>query len=149
MLNKDKIAAVVEKYIGGTDKYLVDIDVTRTNVVDVYVDGDEGITISECVDISRFIESNFDRDLEDYELRVSSPGLDKPFRLRRQYGRYINREVRLVLKGGGEIIGKLTEYTDDKLVLQTTGKKKKNEERIVEVVFEDVREGWPVVSFRN
>jgi ribosome maturation factor RimP len=149
MLNKDKIAAVVEGYIGGTDKYLVDIDVTKTNVVDVYVDGDEGITISECVDISRLIESNFDRDLEDYELRVSSPGLDKPFRLRRQYARYINREVRLVMKDGGEVIGKLTEYTDGKLVLQTTGKKKKKEERIVEIYFEDVREGWPVVSFRN
>lgn len=149
MLNKDKIAAVIERYIGGTDKYLVDIEVTKTNVVDVYVDGDEGITISECVDISRFIESNFDRDLEDYELRVSSPGLDKPFRLRRQYARNINREVRLVLKNGGEVTGKLTEYTEDKLVLQTAGKKKKKEERRVEVYFEDLREGWPVVSFKN
>jgi ribosome maturation factor RimP len=149
MLNKSKIATVVENYLGGSDRYLVDVEVTKTNVVDVYVDGDEGITISECVDISRFIETNFDRDLEDYELRVSSPGLDKPFRLKRQYKRYLHRDIRVILKDGNEVSGNLTDFSDEKLVIRLKGKKNNKEDRMREIYFGDIREGWPVISFRQ
>ena len=84
MLNKVKIEEIVLNHLEGSDKFLVDIEISSTNVIDVYVDGDNGISIGECVQVSRLIESAFDRDEEDYELRVSSPGLDSPFKLLKQ-----------------------------------------------------------------
>ena len=70
MLSKKIIGQVVEKFIAGTDKFLVDIKVSSTNVIDVFVDGDQGISISECVEISRHLEKTFDREQEDYELEI-------------------------------------------------------------------------------
>lgn len=148
MLNKNKIATVVEKYLGSTDKFLVDIEVSSGNVVDLYVDGDDGLSINECAKISRFIVSNFDRDLEDYELRVSSPGLTKPFKLRRQYEKYINREIKIVLNEGGKVSGKLLEIDDDKLMMECAADKKKKVFEVREFLFADILEGKPVISFK-
>jgi len=148
MLDKNKIVAVVEKFLGGEDKFLVEVVVSTANVVDIFVDGDEGITINECTKISRHIVSNFDRDIEDFELRVSSPGLDKPFKLRRQYLKYINREIKMVLNDGSKIKGKLLEFADEKLVIERNIGKKKKETVIEDYSFSDVREGKPVISFK-
>ena len=148
MLDKNKIATVVEKFIGGEDKFLVDVEVSRGNVVDVFVDGDDGISIGECAKISRHIVSKFDRDLEDFELRVSSPGLDKPFKLRRQYERYINREIQLVLNDGTKVKGKLLELSDDKLVIERNIGNKKKEIVNEDHSFSDIREAKPEISFK-
>ena len=148
MLNKNKIATVVEKFLGGTDKFLIEVEVSKGNVVDVFVDGDDGITISECVKISRHIESNFDRDLEDYELRVSSPGLSRPLKLRRQYGRYVNRDLKLKMTDDSELQGTLLEYSDDMMTLEVKGKNKKSGTETREIAFDEVREVFPVISFK-
>lgn len=148
MLNKNKIATVIEKFLGGTDKFLIELEVSSGNVVDVYVDGDEGISISECVKISRHIASNFDRDLEDYELRVSSPGLSRPLKLRRQFGRYINKDIKLQLNDGTEVKGKLLEYSDDILTLEAKVGGKKAKPVVMEYAFENIMETKPVISFK-
>lgn len=148
MLNKDKIATIVEKFIGGTDKFLVEVVVSKGNVIDVFVDGDDGITINECAKISRHVESCFDRDLEDFELRVSSPGIDKPFKLRRQYGRYIDREIKLVLRDGSKVSGRLLEYSDDGLSLECLVDPKKKTVEVREFSFDEVKQGKPVISFK-
>jgi len=148
MLDKNKIATVVEKFLGGGDKFLVEVVVSTGNVVDVFVDGDDGITISECAKISRHIVSKFDRDLEDFELRVSSPGLNKPFKLRRQYKKYINHEIEMVLNDGNKVKGKLLEFSDEKLVIERNIGKKKKEFVIEDYPFSDFREAKPVISFK-
>ncbi len=147
MLDKNKIATIVEKFLGGTDKFLVEVTVSRGNVVDVFVEGDDGISINECAKISRFIESNFDREREDFELRVSSPGIDKPFKLRRQYGRYIGREIQLLLNDGLKVQGKLLEYDDDRAVLELLADKKNDVREVREFPFAGIRQGKPVISF--
>lgn len=148
MLNKKKIATIVEDFLGGSDKFLVNVDVSKGNVVDVYVDGDEGITISECAEISRYIESNFDRDREDFELRVSSPGIDKPFRLRRQYAKYVGKEIQLVLNDGSKLRGRLVSFSDDDMQLEVTKGGKKKETESMSIGFAEVRQGKPVISFK-
>ena len=148
MLDKNKIATVVEKFLGGSDKFLVEVEVSKGNVVDVLVDGDDGITISECVKVSRHIGSNFDRDLEDYELRVSSPGLDKPFKMRRQYLKYVNREIRIILMDGTKVKGKLLNFSDDQLVLECNSESKKKEVSIEDFAFSDIKEAKPIISFK-
>lgn len=146
MLNKEKIKSVVEQHFEGTDKFLVHINVSSSNVVDVFVDGDHGISINECVALSRFIGSSFDRDIEDYELRVSSPGIDQPFRMLRQYGKYINKPVIIVPKEDKKIKGLLISFSDEFVEIEIAGKKNEPARR-EKVLFEHIKEVKPDIIF--
>ena len=133
--------------VAGTDKYVVDIYVSPANVVNVYVDGDNGISIQECVKISRLIESYFDRDIEDYELRVSSPGLDKPFKILRQYKKYISREIEVVTNDNKTLKGVLLTVSENGFRIERKKSKKIKESFIEEYLFDDIKEAKPFVAF--
>lgn len=148
MLSKKQIGQVVEQYIAGTDKFLVEIKVSSTNVIDVFVDGDEGISIRECVNITRHLEKTFDRDQEDYELRVSSPGLTKPFLLRRQYAKYIDREIKVLTVEGDKKQGVLRSISDDEIELEQKVGKKGKEIKLEKLSFEIISEAKSVISFK-
>ncbi|MEI8226492.1 MAG: ribosome assembly cofactor RimP, partial [Bacteroidota bacterium] len=76
MIEKQKILGLVEEFIKGTGLFLVAVKVSSSNRITVLADKNEGITIDECAAIHRHIEKSLDRDAEDFELQVSSPGLD-------------------------------------------------------------------------
>ncbi|HKL67487.1 MAG TPA: hypothetical protein VJ877_06305, partial [Bacteroidales bacterium] len=82
MINKKTVKNLVDSYIGDKDIFLVDIRISTTNKITVLVNKPSGITIDECAAMSRHIESALDRDEEDFELSVSSPGLSEAFRVR-------------------------------------------------------------------
>ncbi len=75
MITNEAIIELVSQYIQGTDIFLVEASVKPGNVIRVHVDRPEGISIDECVKISRHMNEMLDRDVEDYDLQVSSPGL--------------------------------------------------------------------------
>ncbi|ALO15569.1 MAG TPA: ribosome assembly cofactor RimP [Salinivirga sp.] len=131
MLDKTTITKIVNEAIEDTDSFLVEIKATNDNKIFVYIDGFEGMPIDECVRVSRFIESKLDRDQEDFELQVSSPGLDQPFKVIEQYEKHKGEEVRVILKDGTTFEGKITEVKENEIVLQyeetykEPGKKKK------------------------
>ena len=147
MLDKNEIEEIVNKSITGTDKFLVDISVSSTNVVEVFVDGDNGISIQECVKISRLIESSFDRDVEDYELRVSSPGLNKPFKMIRQYKKYVNREIEVVNNDDKKVKGVLKSVSENGFELEQKKGKKRKESVLEEYLFDDIKEAKPLIGF--
>ncbi len=147
MLDKNEIEEIVNKSITGTDKFLVDISVSSTNVVEVFVDGDNGISIQECVKISRLIESSFDRDVEDYELRVSSPGLNKPFKMIRQYKKYVNREIEVVNNDDKKVKGVLKSVSENGFELERKKGKKEKERVLEEYLFDNIKEAKPFVGF--
>lgn len=147
MLDKNEIEKIVNKSITGTDKFLVDISVSSTNVVDVFVDGDNGISIQECVKISRLIESSFDREVEDYELRVSSPGLNKPFKMIRQYKKYVNREIEVVNNDDKKVKGVLKSVSENGFELERKKGKKRKESVLEEYLFDDIKEAKPLIGF--
>ncbi len=134
-------------HVNGTDKFLVDISVSSSNVVDVYVDGDSGISIQECVKISRLIESEFDREVADYELRVSSPGLDKPFKLLRQYKKYVNREIEVLSADDKKIDGILKSVSENGFELERKKGKKGKEVVLEEYFFDDIKGAKPFLGF--
>lgn len=115
--------------------------------MNLYVDSDEGITINECATISRYIEKYLDRDTEDFDLRVSSPGTDRPFKLFRQYNRYVGREVELIVEEDKKLKGKLLKIEDQELELEVRATKGKGK-TIEKVAFSSIREGRPVISFK-
>ncbi|MCB0821397.1 MAG: ribosome assembly cofactor RimP [Bacteroidales bacterium] len=148
MLNKVKIEEIVLNHLEGSDKFLVDIEISSTNVIDVYVDGDNGISIGECVQVSRLIESAFDRDEEDYELRVSSPGLDSPFKLLRQYKKYVGREIRISLNDGQKLKATLLSVDDEGIKVEYKADKKAKTKTQADFKFEEIKTVKPEISFK-
>jgi ribosome maturation factor RimP len=99
MITKEKIQFLVEEVLSN-DMFIVDITVGTGNQILVSVDSDAGISVGECVQISRHIESNLDREVDDFSLEVSSPGLSTPLKVLRQYLKNIGREVEVVTISG-------------------------------------------------
>jgi len=107
--------------------FLVEVKIKPTNNVKVYLDGDAGISIEKCIMFNRALYKQFEETVlfpaDDFSLEVSSPGLDEPLKLFRQYKKNIGREVEVTLKDGARIEGKLKEAAEEAiLVEETTGK---------------------------
>ena len=133
MYDIGKIKKLVENQIEGKDIFLVEVSVKGANKIHVIIDRKEGIMIDDCVALSRFIESNLDREAEDFELEVSSAGITSPFKVERQYEMNIGNEVEVMKKEGEKISGTLVAFDgkiieiETKLKKKVEGKKKKQE----------------------
>ncbi len=147
-MNKEEIEKRLNSHLQGTEYFLVELEVKQGGVVDVFVDGDKGIPISECAKISRYITGLFDRNVEDYELRVSSPGLDRPLKLARQYKKYMGRQIEVLMKTGEKISGSLKSCDDTGLTLEEKVGKKGNETGMVTIYFTEIEEAKPVILFK-
>jgi ribosome maturation factor RimP len=155
MISEKLIRKLVEDRIIDTDYFIVDVKVSTSNVIRVEIDGDNGVKIEDCVKISRHIEHSFDREQEDFELTVSSAGMDQPFKILRQYQRYVGREVRITKTDGSWEKGKLVSADEDEVLLEQVsrekieGKKKKQlVSKEINVPMEQVKETKVVISFK-
>lgn len=124
MIEKQKIQGLVEEYIIGSGLFLVSVKVSNANRITVLADKNEGITIDECAAIHRHIEKGLDRDIENYELQVSSPGLDLPFGVIEQYYKNEGRKVEVIDNEGVKYFGKLKNVTKGGFELETEIKNK-------------------------
>ena len=118
MISKDSIFQAVEQFLSATDYFLVDIKVTPDNRVLVEIDSFEGVTIEFCAELNRHIESQIDREIEDYELEVGSAGLTEPFKVLKQYEKNLGNEVETLTKEGKKYNGILTEVDSTGFVLE-------------------------------
>ena len=122
MISKDVVKNIVAKSLHETEMFLVDVKVGSANRIAVEVDSRQGITIKDCVNVSRVVESSLNRDVEDFELEVSSPGLTQPFKVLEQYLKYIGSQVDVVKRDGQKIIGLLQQACTDGIVLDVATK---------------------------
>jgi ribosome maturation factor RimP len=112
--------------------FLVDVRIKPTNNVKVYIDGDQGISIEKCVRYNRALYKQLEEGglfpNGDFSLEVSSPGLDEPLKLHRQYKKNIGRLVEIVFQDGSKIEGRLLEVSQDGIIVEETrGRNKKKE----------------------
>jgi ribosome maturation factor RimP len=135
MIAKDKIRKLVEEFIEGTDLFLVDIKVSSANKITVLVDTFKGITIDECIIVSRHIEKNLDRDKEDFELMVSSPGLEMPFSVTEQYMKNEGKKVTVLDNDGIKYLGIIRNVTTGGFELEVDISKKGEKPIIKEISF--------------
>jgi len=155
MLNVKHIKKLVDQHLEGGDKFLVDITITPDNHIQLHLDGDEKLTIDDCKQVHRFLESQLDREKEDFELLVSSAGLDKGFKVKRQYIKNIGREVQVTTTNDGIKTGKLLAVNEDGIeieVLPARNKKKKVKEQSLgkfNLLFNDIEETKAVISFKR
>lgn len=125
MIKKQTIVDLIQEHFAGTDKFLVDVKVGAGNKIDIYVDAPKHITIADCVDLSRHIEGNLDREKEDFELQVSSPGATESFKVLQQYLKYVGSKVSIKTTEGKVHEGVLLNANENECVLEETRKEKK------------------------
>ena len=158
MISKEKVIELANERIDELDNgsYLVDVKISSANSILVEIDGiKNSVSVNDCISVSRNIEHNLDREKCDFELKVSSPGLDQPFKVRKQYVKNIGRTVKVVLKSHGSVEGKLVKVEDDFIVLnweekeRIEGKKKKVlVEKSAQVNFNNIKETKVVITFK-
>ena len=98
MIDKELLKASVEKAIEGTDLFIVDIKVSPQNEIVVELDSPGSIDIDTCAAVTRAIEKEFDRDVEDYELEVGSAGLTSPFKVKEQYEKNLGNDIEVLTR---------------------------------------------------
>ena len=131
-MNVPEILDAIGSEIVARGYFLVDISVSKDNDITLTIESENGkIELDDCVALSRFFESKFDREVEDYSLTVSSAGLDQPFKVFRQFQKAVGSKVAVMLKGGKKMVALLTEADEEGITLKYSvkeaveGKKKK------------------------
>jgi len=135
--------------------FIVEIDIAKWNVINIYIDSMDGVTINQCAALSRFVESGLDRETEDFELVVSSAGLSRPFKVIQQYFKHIGKEVELVLTDGTKLEGILREADENRVLIETNRKEKIQGEKKKQLVrekhsieFENIKTAKSVIKFK-
>jgi len=126
MIDKNIIIQLVEGQLASSESYLVDVIIKPGNLIVVEIDNDEAVGIDDCVALSRYIESQLDREVEDFELEVGSAGITSPFKVLRQYQKNIGNEVEILLKKGVKLTGVL-KSADESGIVVTIEKQEKPE----------------------
>jgi ribosome maturation factor RimP len=158
VFNKEIISKFLEGQLPDNDLFIVNINVSESAVkqkVTVVVDGDQGVSIGQCAQLSRRLakrlEEAFGEEIS-YTLEVTSPGADQPLVFPRQYKRHTGRKLKVTLQDGTEKTGALTEVTDTGITLleETKEKEKKaiTTPTPVQLPFSDIDKSIIVISFK-
>jgi len=148
-VNSNDITKLVNDHLTDTGKFLVELLIKPTNRVYIFLDGDQGVTVSDCIELSRYVESQLDRESEDFELNVSSAGADQPIRMPRQYLKNIGRFLNVKLSEEITLTGKLESVDEKGIILLTKGdKKKKKAPETIELAFDQIIESKVIISFK-
>ncbi|MDH6308211.1 ribosome maturation factor RimP [Dysgonomonas sp. PFB1-18] len=155
MIDKDLIKNITEGFLLGTDMFLVEASVRPGNIIVVEIDSEEGVSIDDCIALSRNIESQLDREKEDFELEVGSVGITSPFRIPRQYKKNIGNEVETLTKSGQKLSGILKSADESSFVLTITkmvkpegAKKKVAVEEDLSFAFDEVKYTKYLIRFK-
>ena len=134
--------------------FIIDFTISSDNKITVIIDGDEGVVLQDCINFSRAIEHNLDREEEDFSLEVASAGATSPIKLFRQYNKNIGRKLKVVTHEQEKYEATLDSIVDDKIVLKwktrepkPVGKGKVTVEKEAVIPFENIKEANVIVSF--
>lgn len=154
-MKKSDIIDAIGSEIVARGLYLIDVTISKDNDVEITIESEEGkVELEDCVAISRFFETKFDREQEDYSLTVTSAGLDQPFKVLKQYIKAIGRKVEVQLKGGKKMVAVLEAADQESITLKYSqketveGKKKKEiVEHVDRFTMDQINAVRPFVEF--
>ena len=151
VISKQHITDLAESFLKGSENYLIDVKVSASNKISVLIENDQHVAIQDCINLSRHIEHSLDREQEDFELEVSSPGIDQPFRHERQYLKYSGQTVEIKLRNGIKHKGTLSLSSGDSISLlptkSTSSKKTNTPAEPVNFSLNDILETRLVIKF--
>ena len=136
------------------DLFLIDLKFSTGDDITVILDGDNGVSLQDCLDASRAIEFNMDREEHDFSLQVMSGGLSEPLTLPRQFKKNMGRELDITLNDNEKIQGELSHVDDDKIILtrkfrkpKDIGKGKVDAVEDTEVLYTDIKKALVTIKF--
>ena len=126
MMDKEKIKNLINDAVAQNQElFITELKFLSDNKILVEVDGDHGIPLKECIRISREVEHNLDREVEDFSLEVTSPDVSNPLKNKRQYKKNINRILKIRLQDNSTIEGVLIKVTEDEIELEWKARERK------------------------
>ncbi len=154
MITEERVRQIAEGLLADDTHFIVDIAVSLGNIIAIEVDNDEAIKISELAELNRAIRDKLEAEGEDVELRVSSPGAGKPFKVERQFKKHVGRPVVVELNDGKKLVGLLEEWNDSGLGLRierpskVKGRLPKLDEDLTKVEVEKIKATKARVAFK-
>ncbi|WP_312902363.1 ribosome assembly cofactor RimP [Chryseobacterium taichungense] len=136
------------------DLFLIDLKISAGDDITVILDGDNGVSLQDCLDASRAIEFNMDREEHDFSLQVMSAGLSEPLATPRQFNKNIGREIEVLLNDSTKIEGELAKVDDEKITLilryrkpKDIGKGKVDVEEEKEIPYAEIKKALVTIKF--
>ena len=133
--------------------FLISLNISDQNHIIIVIDGDQGVSVNDCIAVSRKIENNLDREEEDYSLEVASSGVSEPLKLPRQYQKNIGRKLEVNTKTD-KFVGNLTDVNEDGIVLswkakepKPIGKGKVTVDKEAKIAFQEIEKAKVVITF--
>ena len=122
-MNVSVIIDAINDEIVARGCFIVEVSVSKDNDIIITIESEKGrIELDDCVSLSRYFETKFDREVEDYSLTVSSAGLDQPFKVYKQYEKAVGTKVEVMLKGGKKMVALLEAADEESVTLKYSAK---------------------------
>ena len=155
MTFKSKVQEVLDVALAEREHlFLIDLSINDANKISVILDGDFGVNLQDCIDVSRAVENNLDREEQDFSLEVASAGVSSPLKLVRQFKKNIGRTIKVKAISSEEIEAKLSMADDEKITLEwqarepkKIGKGKETVDKKLEIPYENIKEAIVIISF--
>ncbi|AWA31394.1 ribosome assembly cofactor RimP [Flavobacterium magnum] len=154
MTFREKVAALLEQGLSEKpDIFLIDFNISDGFKITVTLDGDHGVTLQDCIDVSRAIEHNLDREEQDFSLEVASAGVSSPLKIVRQYRKNLGRTLQV--KTTSETIeAELVDVNEEFITLawearepKKIGKGKETVQKTQQVPYSDIKEAMVTITF--
>ncbi len=140
LMDQNKLHTAIEDALANNQAYFVDLVLSEGNKITLYADADEGIKVHQLKMINRQVEAALDREVEDFDLTVSSPGLERPLKVMRQYVNNVGRWVNVKLSQGEKVVGQLVTVTDETITISIPAEKKKDTATERTLTFDEITE---------
>ncbi len=152
---REKVAQLLESALEKNKSlFLIDLNISEENQIRVILDGDKGVTVEDCIGVSREIEHNLDREEYDFSLEVMSSGVSEPLTLPRQYKKNIGRILKVRTKNDEKIEGELISSTEESCTLtwsarepKPIGKGKVTVQKEATLPYKDIMEAKVMITF--
>ena len=152
---REKVAQLLETALAENQSlFLIDLNITEDNQIRVILDGDKGVTVEDCIAVSRQIEHNLDREEYDFSLEVMSSGVSEPLTLPRQYKKNLGRTLKIKTKNEEKIEGELIAANEESCTLKWSvrepkpvGKGKITVQKEATLPYEDIMEAKVMITF--
>jgi ribosome maturation factor RimP len=146
MIERELVTQLAKEGLASTDIFLVDVMMGLENLIRVEIDSNRALSIDDCAALNRFLVSHLDKEAEDYELEVTSAGINSPFKIVPQYVKHIGEEVEMALKKGVKLKGILKAadglgvvITVEKQVKPEGAKRKTTEQKDFSYTYEEIK----------
>lgn len=155
MITGELIEKAVEAKLEGTSHFLTEVDITAAGKIYVYIDSFDKFSIEDCINVNRALRKEFGEELDEFDLTVSSAGMDRAFKHMQQYHKNLDREISVVLEDGQKHEGILKRVTDEGIELEEVPKpakkgmavKKNAEPKTHAINFSQIKEAKRVITF--